>query len=418
MKIITKTIIYYILISLPLLFISGVFSYFIIKSELTDNVNETLMREKINIVNDIKSSKDPIKNQVSSDGLSTIEIVKSKQNKSRFYDTQIYDSWEHEKVGHRVFVSYLSFKNKSYKITISKATVKEHELMESLFSAFVVIIIFLTIGFLLANWLISRTLWKPFYKTLDNLNQFDIQTSQKLTFESVNTKEFDQLNDSLNKMTDKIYSDFIKQKEFNENASHEMQTPLAVIKANISLLMQSENLKEDEMNQVQVIENSLKKLNALNKGLILLTKIENNQFQENHKLNVNESITRVISNFNDSISMKNLKLITNFNSDLTIEMNSILADVLFTNLIQNSIRHTNNGGEILICLNEKTFSISNTGDELKIDKKDLFIRFKKNDASKDSLGLGLSIVKSIVDSYSFEISYYFTDKKHTFTVVF
>lgn len=418
MKIINKSILYYLLISIPLLFCSGVFSYFIIKMELTDNLNETLLKEKIDLVNEIKSSINPIKNQIRSDGKSIVEIVQSKKLNSKFYDIEIYDNWEQEKIVHRVYTSYFSHKNKVYKITISKAAIEEDDLMESLFSAFGIIITFLTIGFLIANWFISKTLWKPFYRTLDNLNKFDIHTSRKMTFDSLNTKEFDQLNDSLNKMTNKIYSDFIKQKEFNENASHEMQTPLAVIKANISLLMQSENLKEEEMNQIQVIENSLKKLSTLNKGLILLTKIENNQFQNNQTINIIESITRIISNFNDSISMKNLKFKTQFNSDLTLEMNPILADVLFTNLIQNSIRHTNNGGEVFICLNEKTFSISNTGDELKIDKEDLFKRFKKNDTSKDSLGLGLSIVKGIVDSYGFEISYNFINKKHCFEVVF
>ena len=296
--------------------------------------------------------------------------------------------------------------------------VMEHELMESLFSAFIVIIIFLSLGFLLANWLISKTLWKPFYKTLENLNHFDINTSKKLNFEPLKTKEFDQLNESLNKMTDKIYSDFFKQKEFTENASHEMQTPLAVIRANISLLVQSENLKEEEMNQVQVIENSLKKLNTLNKGLILLTKIENNQFKNNQGINAVEAISRIVSNFNEAISMKNLKFTTNFDSDLILEMSPILADILFTNLIQNSIRHTDMGGEILISLIEKKFTISNSGDELKIDKDDLFKRFKKNDASKDSLGLGLSIVKSIVDKYSFEITYSFKTSIHSFIILF
>lgn len=418
MKIITKTIIYYLLISLPLLFFSGVFSFLIIKSELTDNLNEILKREKLSIIKTIKSSKTPIKSQVSPDGLSRIEVINSKPKKSKYYDTQIYDKWEHEKVGYRVFESYFQFKNTVYKIKISKARIKEHELIESLFTAFIIILIFLTIGFLLANWLISKTLWKPFYKTLDKLNRFDVHTSQKLTFRTLKTKEFDQLNNALNKMTDKIYSDFIKQKEFNENASHEMQTPLAVIKANISLLMQSQNLKEEEMNQVQVIENNLKKLSALNKGLILLTKIENNQFRDNQKIYAIESINKIITNFQDSIMMKELKLCTNFNSEFVLNMNPTLADILFTNLIQNSIRHTLTGGEINIETTENTFLISNTGEKLKIDKEDLFKRFKKNEASAESLGLGLSIVKSIIDLYGFEISYNYKNNTHSFLVDF
>ena len=129
------------------------------------------------------------------------------------------------------------------------------------------------LAFLAVNWLLSKTLWKPFYKTINTLNEYDLKNYSHSKFNTSNTREFDQLNSTLNKMTKKIYNDFLQQKEFTENASHEMQTPLAIIKANISLLMQSPNLKEEEMEQLQAIDNTTKKLASLNKALLLLVKI-------------------------------------------------------------------------------------------------------------------------------------------------
>ena len=147
-----------------------------------------------------------------------------------------------------------------------KSTLEKEDLLESLFSSFILIIIFLILAFFIVNWWIAKKLWSPFYSTLSKLEAYDIKQHHTYGFDSSSTKEFDQLNKVLNTMTDKLYSDFLQQKEFTENASHEMQTPLAVVKANLSLLMQSPNLREEEMNHLQSIENTIKKLTALNKA--------------------------------------------------------------------------------------------------------------------------------------------------------
>ena len=195
-------------------------------------------------------------------------------------------------------------------------------------------------------------------------------------------------------MTDKIHIDYLQQKEFTENASHEMQTPLAVIKANLTQLMQSTTLSESDMNNLQTIENTTKKMASLNKALILLSKIENNQFKENELIPINKIINKVVNNFADLIEVKNIKLKLNLKDELQITINPTLAEILLSNLVQNAIRHNVNGGIINIDLMQNKLIISNSGEALTINSNELFTRFKKNDASKDSLGLGLAIVKS------------------------
>lgn len=418
MRLINKTILYYLLISFPLLIIAGFFSYFLIKSELRDGADESLVKEKSNAIQLIRSFKEPHNINLSFDSLSNIKVVKNGELEETYSDTSIYDIGEQEFTPYRILKSHYSFNNNNYLITVAKTTLEEDELMEGLFSAFGIIIVFLVFAFFMANWLLSKTLWKPFHNTLSELNTYDIKKHDPHKFESVATTEFNQLNIALNKMTEKIYSDFVQQKEFTENASHEMQTPLAIVKANLSLLMQSPNLKEEEMNQLQTIENTLKKLSALNKSLILLTKIENNQFQENVVINLKEIIAKALDNYSDLIQAKNIQIETDLKDDLKIRINPVLADILLSNLLQNAIRHNKEGGKIIVSAREKIFSISNSGDPLTISKEELFVRFKKNDTSKDSLGLGLSIVKSITDTYNFQITYNYNNSLHTFIIHF
>ncbi len=418
MKLISKTLVYYLLISLPLLVIAGVFSYQLIQHELRDGTDESLQKEKAYAEDLIKTFREPHSIFLSTDSLSMLTPIKSGKKNDVYANVSIYDKTEQEYVNYRVLKSYFYYNDQTYLITISKTTLEEDELMEGLFSAFGLIISFLVIGFLLVNWLLSKIIWKPFYKTLNDLNSYEIKNHEQRHFETANTLEFNQLNDALNKMTEKIYTDFSQQKEFTENASHEMQTPLAVIKAHLDLLIQSPHLQEEEMNHLQAIENTTKKLASLNKALILLSKIDNNQFKESGSISFRTVIDKVANQCSDAILSKKISLEVIADNDVTISMNAALADILISNLLQNAIRHNIEGGEISIHLNQHVLYISNSGMPLTIDPKDLFVRFKKDDSSIDSLGIGLSIIKSILDSYGYSISYQYLNQLHVFELKF
>ena len=418
MKLISKTILYYLLISIPLLVIAGFLSYYLIRSEVLDSTEEALWKEKINVEKLLRSQSETKQFYLSSDSLSSVRPTSFHKDGFLFSDSIIFDKYENEELNYHLLKSYFNLNNQTYLITIAKPTLETDDLMESLFKAFTIILSFLILAFFTVNWLLSKTLWKPFYKTLDELNKYDLKNYSNSKFTSSSTKEFNQLNTVLNKMMEKIYSDFLLQKEFTENASHEMQTPLAVIKANISLLMQSPNLKEEEMGQLQAIDNTTKKLASLNKALLLLAKIENNQFKENSEISIKDTVNKVITHFEDLLTAKNITIENKFGSDLKVEMNPTLAEILITNLIQNAIRHNVNGGKIILELKNNLLTIANTGEALSINNDDLFVRFKKNDASKESIGLGLSIVKSITELNNFKINYTYQNSLHIFTIKF
>ncbi|MBK6986521.1 MAG: HAMP domain-containing histidine kinase [Bacteroidetes bacterium] len=416
MKLISKTLLNFLLISLPLLIIAGFFSYYLIKSELRDGTEEELSKEKVYAEKLIQTFKNPQTVYLTLDSLSSIQPFKGISFKSSYTDTLIFDITENENVGYRKLKSYYSFNGNEYQIILLKTTMQEDELLEGIFSAFTIISLFLMIAFFIVNWLVSKALWKPFYNTLSKLNTYDIKNHEQQQFLKTNTLEFQQLNTALTKMTDKIHIDYLQQKEFTENASHKMQTPLAVIKTNLTQLMQSTTLSESDMNNLQTIENTTKKMASLNKALILLSKIENNQFKENELISVNKIINKVINNFADLIEVKNIKLNLNLKDDLQLTINPTLTEILLSNLVQNAIRHNVNGGIINIDLMQNKLIISNSSEALTINSNELFTRFKKNDASKDSLGLGLAIVKSICNIYQLNIDYSYSNQLHTFTL--
>ena len=418
MKLLNKTILYYFIVSFPLLIIAGLLSYYVIKSELKDATDETLLYEKTQAEKLIKNGGNSKSWFLSGDSLSVIKPTETKNQITIYSDTLIYNSLEEEYVKYRKLSSIYKNEIDTYEIIICKTTIEEEELLEGLLSSFALIIIFLLMAFFIANWLINKTLWKPFYTTLLALNHYDVKKHATQVFPKTKVQEFNELNNALDKMTHKIHTDYKQQKEFIENASHEMQTPLAIIKANTALLMQSPRLNEEDLNQLISIENTLKKSSALNKALLLLTKIDNHQFTETSSMMINDVFKKIIKQFSDLIELKNISINVNQTNHANVIMNATLADILITNLIQNAIRHNHQGGIINIDILEHYFIISNTGNALNINENELFTRFKKNDQSKDSLGLGLSIVKSIIDLHQFNIQYQYLHQLHSFKITF
>jgi signal transduction histidine kinase len=420
MKLQNKTILYYLLASVPLLFVVAIISYFLIARTVSENLTEVQWDKKRKAEALINSFKEPKNVFLSFDSLSNIKIdtaVSGGFKRGYKYSVLVkMDPEDDESIEYRVLKSYYRSQGTNYLITIVDPKLEMEDLIESLSHIFLVTLGFLILTFLILNWILSKTLWKPFYKTINALNGYELKNYSAQHFDRSTTKEFAQLSEALNKMTDKIYSDFVQQKEFTENASHEMQTPLAIIKAKVDLLMQSPNLKEEEMKQLEGIETSVSKLASLNKALLLLAKIENNQFRVTAEVSLAGVTDKVLNNFEDLIQGKGISVTKKVETDLKLKMDPALAEVLITNLVQNSVRHNFENGTIAITITSDQFSITNSGEALSIEPEELFVRFKKNDASKESIGLGLSIVKSIASLYNLKINYAFTDNLHSFTL--
>jgi len=415
MKLLNKTSIYYLFFALPVFVLCSGLLYFFISTKIKENLDESLWKEKIKVEEKLNAGKNT--SDLDDDmalkpiSLTTLNMM------DRFSDTLMYDSIEEEMLPFRVLTAIVNNDKNKYEFTIRKSYIESEDLIASILYPVLLLFIILLIGFFLINWFISKQLWNPFYKTLAQLNHFKID-EKPAKFDSTAIKEFSELNKVLSIMTEKIHTDFINQKQFIENASHEIQTPLAVIKTKIELLIQSTAISADDMHIIQSVYNASNKLSSLNKALLLLSKIENNQFTDLEEIQFKPLFEKIIDHFSDMISIKNIRIETKYEMPLTHKMNPVLADILISNLVQNAIRHNIKGGYIIIQLSENSILISNSSASTIVNTNELFQRFKKSEAFTESIGLGLAIVKEICDNYGIEINYTCSNSIHAFQLNF
>ena len=261
------------------------------------------------------------------------------------------------------------------------------------------------------------SIWQPFYITLAKLKDYSLTRRTQPELGQTSILEFKELNQAVDKMTRKIQDDFDSLKQFTENASHEIQTPLAIIKSKLEVMIQDEALSGEQMRSLQTIYEATGRLSRLNQALLLLTKIENDQFAATERLNLNVLVGETLGLFEDFIQAKNLQTETHL-TDCWLDLNPSLARALLTNLIGNAIKHSAENGTLSLALTEKDMVIANPGAAPSQAPEAFFERFNKANPRADSLGLGLAIVKEICEYSGFKVRYEFIKGNHVVTVGF
>jgi signal transduction histidine kinase len=328
-------------------------------------------------------------------------------------DTDIYDSKTDSFTPFRyIFSSGSTPQKRGYIITIFKVTDEKNELLQAIGLYMFFLFFSLFIISILINYLIARRLWKPFYDSVNSAERFDIQSDKPLDLPDTDIKEFNQLNDVFYYMTTKMRYDYLNLKEFSENAAHEIQTPLAVIRSKADLLMQQKSLNKDSINLIKSINEATTKLFKLNQGLLLISKIENQIFHEKKKVSLTQIIKKSLENYKEIMELKKITVEFEAKDEAVIEMNDVLAEVLISNLLSNAVRFNIDKGFIKCRIDNKILIISNSGLPLSVNPEDLFKRFYKGTDNPQSVGLGLSIVKKITDGYGMTITYTNNNTNH------
>lgn len=303
-----------------------------------------------------------------------------------------------------------------YTVSIAKSEEETEDLLQLIMLITAGMIITLLGVLFLANRLLLRRIWQPFYRTLDKLRTFNLSSREPLPAEASDIEEFRSLDEAARQMTNKIIRDYEMLKNFAENASHEMQTPLAIINSKLDLLIQDIGLGEAHHRPVQAMYDAIGRLRQLNQSLLLLTKIENNQFTHTSPVDLARLIGEKLTQLEDPLKGRHLEVHTELDH-LPLPMNDYLADILLNNLLTNAIRHNHTGGQIDIRLCDRSLRISNSGPELGFDSATIFDRFVKGTHSGGS-GLGLAIVRQICDNYRFPLQYAFNEGMHTIEIQF
>ncbi|MFZ1799708.1 MAG: HAMP domain-containing sensor histidine kinase, partial [Chitinophagaceae bacterium] len=274
------------------------------------------------------------------------------------------------------------------------------------------LVVLLGILFFINRYLLKKLL-DPFYKNLDELKKFSLSAKSNLDLESNQVTEFAQLNEAVNSMASQVQQEYISLKIFTENASHEMQTPLAVIRSKMDNLVQDENLKAGQLSQLHEIYQALGKLQHLMQSLLLLTRIENGQYIANENIRLDELVKEKTNQFQELFQSKNISVELHV-TEKSITFNKQLVDILLNNLLSNAVRHTNEGGIIKVQLNEDELLVCNSGEKA-LNEKEIFNRFYKENNSP-GMGLGLAIVKQICVFAHLPVSYTFHKMMHFFRI--
>ncbi|MEO6583551.1 MAG: HAMP domain-containing sensor histidine kinase [Ferruginibacter sp.] len=296
--------------------------------------------------------------------------------------------------------------------------VETEDLIKNIVFLFLAIISILLIGLFFITKKLSLNLWKPFYKTLNQIEHFEIDKTNQPQFAKTDIEEFNRLNASIIKLIDKNTAIYKNQKEFIENAAHELQTPLAVFQAKIDTLIQRSDVTQAQSEILSSLNDNVSRLNRLNKNLLLLSKIENDNYGDKQTILLANYIQKNLAFFTEQASAKHLILKVILEDDFKIKSNPVLADILISNLFLNSIKHNIEGGQLGIVIKEGKLLFSNTGHQGPLNTSKLFNRFSKANPSEQGTGLGLSIIKKIADINNWSVSYQFKNDLHCFYISF
>ncbi len=388
--------------------------YFLLRYVLTGQLDEALKVEEVEIQDYIKKYNKLPEATVYKDQRIAFEKTDNAKYRS-FKSLSAFHPGENEMESSRQLLFTVEVNGQKYMASVTKSEEATEKLIWIILFTTIVLIVLLTVILFFTNRYLFKKLWKPFRTTLSIIKEFNLSAPVDINMQPTPITEFRELNESIRMMAKKVMKDYQSLKNFTDHASHEIQTPLAIINSKLDVLIQEPELSEKSMNQVQDIYNAVEKLSRLSQSLLLLTRIENNQYKETHQVAINELIMEKQLELQEWSDSKSLHLDMQLES-VNVSINKELAEILVSNLFKNAIKHSQSHTSILITLRKNKLTISNTG-KTELDKNRIFDRFYKSDHS-DGTGLGLAIVQQICDQYQFTISYQFINCLHSFTIYF
>lgn len=418
MKLLNITNRYYIVVALALLLVSSVFLAYRTVYVIDNEITKHMLYKKLQIERQI-SSQEALQNKsfFISDLVKVDTIERFTTFRVQIKDTIRYDELEEVMIPYRVMTYEQIIAGGAYRISISQRLTQNRDLLSGLAITFILVAIDIIACFYFLNRYFSSNIWRPFYRALETLKRFDLRKGGSVGFEQSRIDEFNALNDELVKLTDKVTSDYRNLKEFTENMSHETQTPLAIIRSKLELLLQADNILPDQLEQIHATLDAINRLTKMNRGLIMLTRIENEQFSDEEPVSIAPLVKKRLEDLDLFIQSRELHVEESSASDLTVRMNPYLADILVSNLLSNAIKYNEEHGQLVVQVHSDSLVIANSGKPLPFPPEQIFGRFKHGN-SPDSVGLGLAIVKRICDYYQFFLSYQHQDGLHRFYIQF
>ena len=419
-------LIYYIIFRITLaltliLTVWAVFFYVTMIDEVNDEVDDSLedYSETI-IIRALAGEELPSKNNGSNNQYYLKEITKE-YAKSRediqYKDSMVYIVEKEETEPARILTTiFKDDEDRYYELTVSTPSIEKDDLK----SAIQVWIIFLYVALLLciiiiSVWVFYRNM-RPLYILLHWLDSYQTGKKNKPLKNDTRITEFRKLNDAATRYVERTEQMFEQQKQFIGNASHEIQTPLAICRNRLEMMMEDESLSESQLEELMKTHQTLEHITKLNKSLLLLSKIDNGQFTETVELELNELLKQYLDDYKEVYAYREIQTEVVEKGVFRVQMNESLATILITNLLKNAFVHNVDGGHIRIEITSHRFTFCNSGVEHSLDSTHIFERFYQGTKKEGSTGLGLAIVDSICRLQNIGLKYYFQNGEHCFEI--
>ena len=420
MKLIYRVTLRLSIVLLPILLLWSTVFYFSMVDEINDETDDSLEDYAEMLVRRTLTSGELPSQNNGNNNTYSIELLPqgySKEHYMTFEDRQVYIPEKRETEPARTLTMTFSDSNDQvYLLTVSTPTFERQDLLLAVFWHLVALYVILTLSILAVTALIFNYSMRPLYRLLQWLDGYNLGNGVDDLPMCTHITEFKKLTESARSTIERAEKYYERQKQFIGNASHELQTPLAVLGTRIEWMIDNTQLTEEQFAELTKMRQSLHRLSRLNRTLLLISKIENAQFNEKHDVDVVELIENELEIYKEIYAGKEIVCDTALPARFIVSMDESLATTLVTNLIKNAFLHTADGGTIDISLKDGTLTVSNSGEEA-LDTTRLFDRFYTSGKS-GSTGLGLALVKSIAEFYRFGLDYSFTHGRHHFTVVF
>jgi signal transduction histidine kinase len=408
----------YFLIWLPLVLLAGTALFYLLMSTHAHHMEEEQLELKQeNIWNTLLTNREPPASHITGEydlrpgtviptGLLHIQR-----------DTSIYYPAEKEWVAFKLLTEQRIINGQPYQLSTYVSSKEITHLIIKVFIAEVLVFLLLLAAIVIINRKSSGLLWRPFYATMKKIDDYDITQSQSLSLDAqTGIQEFDQLNQVITQLIGNVTQAYSNQKQFVENAAHELQTPLAIIRSKLDLLINSPELTEETANLLADITEANDRLSQMNRNLLLLTKIDNHQFPEQSSINLSNVLEKLLAYYQDYYEGGPLDIQSSIQPHVTLHANASLIDILLNNLVNNAFVHNIPDGYIRVSLDPHTLTIENSGYPIEGGTAPLFERFKKGRETSKTTGLGLSLVKRICLIYQYQLHYTYTNQVHRITV--
>lgn len=425
MKLLNQSIKHISISILVIIGIWGVVFFFNMIAEIKENVDDGLDNYKRQII--YKAHKDTtLLSRIDFDesfyAIRKIKREEALHFKDQYTDTLIYIQDIHDSIPKldltRMLTTAFKDDGKYYELKVINPMVEKDDLIERLLWNMVWLYAILIITIVLINNMVLQRLWKPFYSLLHQLQHFQLGSGQSLPEVDTQTKEFKDLQEAVGLLLNHNIQIYEQQKQFIGNASHELQTPLAIAMNKLELLLEKEELQGDQVESIAETMHIIERLIRLNKSLLLLSKIENKQFLDHQPVQIHTLIDQGLKDLSEVADFKQVEFIVKNEKEIQFTMDPTLAEIMIYNLLRNAVFHNIPKGKIWIKIEAYKLTVCNTGTTQALDDSRIFKRFYKSQPKKESTGLGLPIVKAIADLYQISLSYSYINQQHCFELLF